>query len=171
MTETVDAEALGHDWGEATYTWSADHGQCTAERACGRCGLGESATANALATGTPATCTEAGKTTYTAAFAAPFATQTATVDVPALGHTGGAATCTAKAVCARCGKEYGELGEHQWTEKKDGYEWERKIPRDGKEYLIYGHYKTCSVCETKLEVQDGETEGNPVEPENIGGQD
>ena len=101
----------------------------------------------------------------------PFATQTATVDVPALGHTGGTATCTAKAVCARCGKEYGELGEHQWTENKDGYEWERKITRDGKEYLIYGHYKTCSVCETKLEVQDGEKEGAPVEPEIIGGQD
>ena len=35
--------------------------------------------------------------------------------VPALGHTGGVATCQAKAVCTRCGKEYGELGDHSWT--------------------------------------------------------
>ena len=93
-------EALGHDWGAATYTWSADHSTCTAERECGRCHKGENATADALAGGTPATCTQAGKTTYTAAFKAPFATQTETVDVPALGHDWGAwgnstATCTA----------------------------------------------------------------------------
>lgn len=93
-------EALGHNWGAATYTWSADYSQCSAERECGRCHKGENATADALAGGTPATCTQAGKTTYTAAFKAPFATQTETVDVPALGHDWGdwgnsTATCTA----------------------------------------------------------------------------
>ena len=35
--------------------------------------------------------------------------------VPALGHTGGAATCLEKAVCTRCGKAYGEIAGHSWN--------------------------------------------------------
>lgn len=30
-------------------------------------------------------------------------------EIPALGHTGGTATCSAKAKCARCGMDYGEI--------------------------------------------------------------
>ncbi|MDE7439928.1 MAG: cadherin-like beta sandwich domain-containing protein [Clostridia bacterium] len=30
-------------------------------------------------------------------------------------HTGGTATCTAKAVCDNCGEQYGELGGHDWA--------------------------------------------------------
>lgn len=33
--------------------------------------------------------------------------------IPALGHTGGTATCQKQAVCSRCGQEYGELGAHK----------------------------------------------------------
>jgi len=33
---------------------------------------------------------------------------------PALGHTGGTATCTEKAVCTTCGEAYGELAEHAY---------------------------------------------------------
>ena len=35
-----------------------------------------------------------------------------TVEVPAAGHSGGTATCTAKAICEVCGNEYGETAEH-----------------------------------------------------------
>ena len=54
---------------------------------------------------TPPTCTEDGYTTYTCACGDSY------VDdyVKKLGHTGGAATCLKKAVCTRCGAEYGEL--------------------------------------------------------------
>ncbi|MDY3238946.1 MAG: hypothetical protein SOW80_02340, partial [Anaerovoracaceae bacterium] len=44
------------------------------------------------------------------------------------GHTGGTATCTAKAVCSHCGEAYGELkadghtGEARWTQTADQHE-------------------------------------------------
>ncbi len=105
-------EALGHNWGAATYTWSADYSQCSAERECGRCHKGENATADALASGTPATCEQAGKTTYTATFSDPFTTQTVSKETPAQGHTGGTATCTERAVCTRCNQPYGGVPGH-----------------------------------------------------------
>ncbi len=36
--------------------------------------------------------------------------------ISALGHTGGNATCTQKAICERCSNEYGELAEHNYGE-------------------------------------------------------
>ena len=41
----------------------------------------------------------------------------------ALGHTGGTATCTKKAVCTRCSKEYGELKAHVYDQKKETAEY------------------------------------------------
>lgn len=35
-----------------------------------------------------------------------------------LGHTGGTATCTSKAICSRCGKEYGDLLSHTYNQEK-----------------------------------------------------
>ena len=117
-------KALGHNWGTATYTWSADYSQCSAERECGRCHKGENATADALAEGTPATCEQAGKTTYTATFSDPFPTQTVSKETPALGHEAVvdpavAATCveegkTEGSHCSVCGKV---LVEQTATEK------------------------------------------------------
>ncbi len=50
-----------------------------------------------------------------------------------LGHTGGTATCTEKAVCTRCGNGYGELVPHDlqgnWLSNEEG------------------HYKKCGVCQ------------------------
>ena len=151
-TETADVPALGHDW-TTTYTWSADHDQCTAERACGRCGFGENTTVKSTAEGIPATCTQAGKTTYTATFAAPFETQTKTVDTEKLGHTGGTATCTAKAVCTRCQQAYGEKAPHTpgkkyFSERNDGYHWRQ----------------VCSVCGDDIEsgvIPYEDENGNP----------
>ena len=84
-------------------------------------------------------------------------------------HSGGTATCKAKAKCAVCGEEYGALGEHKYVDQPDGDRWDRIETIDGKEYAVYGHYKVCSVCETaKIEVEDGrqKIEDDPVEPSN-----
>ena len=93
QTKTVaDINPLGHDWGEASYTWAADNSSVTATRACerGSCGAKEHETAVATGAETKAaTCEEKGETTYTsAAFAnTAFAVQTKTVaDIDALGH-------------------------------------------------------------------------------------
>ncbi len=45
-------------------------------------------------------------------------------DIDALGHTGGEATCVNKAVCTRCGEEYGDLdpNNHKHTEVRNAKE-------------------------------------------------
>ena len=74
--------ALGHDWSEPTYSWSADYSEVTAKRTCKR---DESHAETETVTTTsevtkPATTDEKGETTYTAVFANPvFSTQTKTV--------------------------------------------------------------------------------------------
>ena len=109
-TETV--EAVGHDWGEPTYTWSNDNSQCTATRVCNRdASHVERETVSSVEETTSATCDAAGAITYTATFAnEAFAQQTTTVEIPALGHDWGNPTyvwsndnsqCTATRVCNR----------------------------------------------------------------------
>ena len=57
-------------------------------------------------------------------------------------HSGGTATCTAKAKCEVCGQEYGELGAHNYVEEV------------AEKYLVSVatctqpavYYKSCSVC-------------------------
>ena len=66
---------IGHDWEDATYSWSEDGKTCTAERVCAR-DESHKETENVNATGavkTPATCTVKGWTTYTANFEAEWA--------------------------------------------------------------------------------------------------
>ena len=55
-----------------------------------------------------ATCTEAGYTGDTYCLSCNTKIEYGTI-IPALGHTGGTATCHSKAVCTRCGEEYGEF--------------------------------------------------------------
>ena len=62
--------------------------------------------------GKPATCTEAGYESYKECLYCDYTTY---VEIPALGHTGGTATCTKLAECSVCGKEYGKLGKHNWV--------------------------------------------------------
>ena len=82
--------ALEHDWHDATYTWAEDNSTVTATRICKHDETHiETETATVTTTVTkPATCEEAGETTYTAAFTnEAFATQTKTLaDIPAIGH-------------------------------------------------------------------------------------
>ena len=62
-------------------------------------------------------------------------------------HSGGTATCTAKAVCSTCGAEYGELAAHNYQETVD--EKYLKSPATCTSPAIY--YKSCSVCHAMSE--------------------
>lgn len=81
-------EALGHDWGKASYTWSKDLKTCTATRVCARDGSHretEKAEVTSEVTTKP-TKTEPGVRTYTATFGASWAkTQTRVEEIPATG--------------------------------------------------------------------------------------
>ena len=56
---------------------------------------------------------------------------------------GGTATCTAKAVCAVCGGEYGEMAAHSFTAEKAEAQY-LKSAATCTEKAIY--YKSCAVC-------------------------
>ena len=93
-TKTDVIPATGHSWGAVTYEWvETDEGYiCSASRVCATNPAhkeSEDAVGVAEVT-TPATCTTAGLTTYTATFEnTAFETQTKEVEVPATGHEWG----------------------------------------------------------------------------------
>ena len=117
--EHVTVEVLGHAWGEATYTWADDNSKVTARRECLRegCDHYETETVDTeSAVAQAATCTQMGKTTYTATFTnEAFVKQSKTVeDIPLAEHTAVvdtavAATCTETGLtegchCSVCGE-------------------------------------------------------------------
>jgi hypothetical protein len=115
-TQTIviaDIDALGHDWGNATYAWTEGNAEVVATRFCGRDRTHvETEIAEATSEVTKAaTCEEKGETTWTATFTnEAFVTQTKTeANIPALGHSWGEptyvwaddnSTVTATRVCA-----------------------------------------------------------------------
>ena len=86
----VTIPATNHSYGEPVYTWSDDYAACTATRTCENNDEHiETVTATVTSEQTQApTCTEPGKTTYTATFKVNWAKKrTKTVaDIPATGH-------------------------------------------------------------------------------------
>ena len=90
ITEVVIPVTDHHDWGKPVYKWSNDNTACTATRTCKRDkNHRETTQATVTSEQTQApTCTESGKTTYTAKFAVDWAKKrTKTVaDIPATGH-------------------------------------------------------------------------------------
>ncbi len=93
--DDLETEALGHLWGEPTYTWSEDFSTCTATRVCERdANHVETKTVETTAVTVDPTATENGKTTYTADFDEPFEDQTHEVVLPATGHEWGDPTYT-----------------------------------------------------------------------------
>ena len=78
------------------------------------------------------------------------------METEALGHTGGTATCLAKAVCKRCGEAYGEFGAHVYVSTNERWDDEETV--DGKRYATRGHYEACSVCKDVKKVEDGRQE-------------
>ena len=70
------------------------------------------------------------------------ASATATFTVgSALGHTGGTATCTAKAVCSRCNQGYGEKLSHTYNQKIAS-EAHKKLSAGCLNAAVY--YKSCT---------------------------
>lgn len=66
-----------------------------------------------------------------------------TFTVPATGHTGGTATCTKKAECSVCGKEYGDIKPHDYTEKAETEAACVSAPT----CTYYGtYYYSCTMC-------------------------
>ena len=60
-------------------------------------------------------------------------------------HTGGTATCTAKAVCSVCGESYGELAAH--------------VADSNYKYNADGHWTACATCGTPMSNQEAHTGG------------
>lgn len=60
-------------------------------------------------------------------------------------HTGGTATCTAKAVCSVCGEAYGELAAH--------------VADSTYKYNDEGHWTACATCGTPMSNQEAHTGG------------
>ncbi|MCR4992019.1 MAG: hypothetical protein K6A45_03140 [Lachnospiraceae bacterium] len=95
QTMTIETDALEHDWGDVTYTWSEDNKSLTATRKCKRDELHiETETVDVTETVTAATCTETGTIVYTSEEFknASFTKQTKTVEIGALGHDWGEVT-------------------------------------------------------------------------------
>ncbi len=89
-----------------------------------------------------ATCTTAGTKTYTCSCGDSY-----TEEIKATGkHTGGIATCKAKAICTVCGKAYGNLAKHK----------EVTVAGTPATYTTEGKTegKKCSVCGTVTVKQD-----------------
>ena len=91
QVKEITVKAREHFWIEEKYSyiWSEDKTTCTAQRTCGRsdCGFVESETVNATIEGNDASCTSAGKWTYTARFQnSAFAPQTIVENMKILGH-------------------------------------------------------------------------------------
>ena len=111
QTKTVEIDALVHNWSEVTYSWNDDYTKCTASRTCSTSGCEETEDGTVSSETTEATCTEAGKTVYTAVFEnEAFADKMAEVTIDPLGHDWGKATvawgennatCTATWICKR----------------------------------------------------------------------
>ncbi len=64
--------------------------------------------------------------------------------IEALGHTGGTATCTAKAECTRCHELYGSMPEHVYT-AEDATDAYLKSAATCTSKAVY--YKNCATCD------------------------
>ena len=96
-TKEVAIEAIGHAWGEPTWTWAEDYSSATASFVCANDETHtRTLTAAVTSETTEASCEEAGKTVYTATVELDGETYTDTkeVAIEAIGHAWGEPTWT-----------------------------------------------------------------------------
>lgn len=111
---------LEHDWTDFTATpATCDKDGRTAGRECKYCHKVENSTVlpalkhDWTIIPVAATCTQDGYTSYVCSY---DSSHNYTEDgEAATGHTGGTATCKAKAVCSNCGNAYGKLADHNYS--------------------------------------------------------
>ena len=153
--QKVEIAALGHEYGEPTWKWSDDHKTATATFKCERGDDTQTVDATVTPETTAATCTEAGKITYTAtaAFNGKDYTNTKEKAIKAIGHKYGEPTwnwtkgenntytATATFTCANDEKHV-ETVDAKVTEKSDGatcteagkITYTAKVTFEGKDY-------------------------------------
>ena len=68
-------------------------------------------------------------------------------------HSGGTATCTQRAVCSTCGKEYGDLAAHDFTAQVAEEQYLTSAA-DCEKAAVY--YKSCAVCGLSSKDMEGE---------------
>ena len=118
--------AIGHDWGEASYAWSADNESCVGSHTCARCNFVGTADAHVISWTEDQSCAKAKTSSYVALFSdESFETQRKkVVEGEPLGHMWGEPTyewsddhqtCTARHVCARDGDEETEEADVTWV--------------------------------------------------------
>ena len=150
--EDAAIPATGHDYGEPAWSWSEDGKTATATFTCKNDGSHQAAEDAAVtsAVKAPATCTEAGVTTYTATVEFDGKTYTSAkdvADIPTAGHKltkteAEAPTCTEPGsaeywTCGVCGKAFSDAaGDHEITPE------DAAIPATGHEF----EGGLCSVC-------------------------
>ena len=175
--ESTVIPALGHDWGEPTYTWSEDNSTCTAERVCridDSHKETETATAASEVTREP-TAAEEGERTYTAAFENPdFETQTRVEAIPALGTATltfdlGGGTLDGKTGQITVEAAVGDVIRLPGAPTRDGYTfqyWKGSEYEAGAEYTVEGDHTFTAVWEKDGESEDpGDSDKND-KPEN-----
>lgn len=154
-THEVELAALGHKYGEPTWTWNDDHTEATAVFACERGDDTQEVKATITEKTTAATCETAGETVYTAtaSFGGKDYTDNQKVEIAALGHEYGEPTwnwtkgenntytATATFTCANDEKHV-ETVDAKVTEKSDGatcteagkITYTAKVTFEGKDY-------------------------------------
>ncbi|MBO5179874.1 MAG: hypothetical protein J6B87_05975 [Clostridia bacterium] len=163
---TSEIAKTGHSYGNWVTTVSATCVSTGTEvRTCTACSATDSRTiplsghsySSNYTEDVAATCTAAGSKSQHCTRTGCTSKQNITA-IPALGHTGGTATCTNAKVCTRCGSSYGNALNHDfsgaWTKYNDD-QHRRKCSRCS-EYEYGNHSegtaatcteaKKCSVC-------------------------
>ena len=109
-SKETEIKAIGHKYGTPVFTWSDDYGTATAAFTCENDKTHvETVKAAVTSKTTDATCTEAGKTVYTATaeFEGKIYTETKETDIPELGHSWSEwvnVGSQEKSTCSRCGQ-------------------------------------------------------------------
>ena len=109
-SKETEIKAIGHKYGTPVFTWSDDYGTANATFTCENDKTHvETVKATVTSKATAATCTEAGKTVYTATaeFEGKIYTETKETDIPELGHSWSEwvnVGSQEKSTCSRCGQ-------------------------------------------------------------------